>query len=48
VAALPPGTPYGDQQYRALMVETRGVLAMTDDDQRELADRIRSALATTG
>jgi diadenosine tetraphosphate (Ap4A) HIT family hydrolase len=48
VAALPPGTPYGDQQYRALMVETRGVLAMTDDDQRELADRIRAALAATG
>jgi diadenosine tetraphosphate (Ap4A) HIT family hydrolase len=48
VAALPPGTPYGDQQFRALMVETKGVLAMTDDDQRALADRIRAALAATG
>jgi diadenosine tetraphosphate (Ap4A) HIT family hydrolase len=44
VAALPPGTPYGDQQFRALMVETKGVLVMTDDEQRDLADRLRSAL----
>ena len=42
VAALPPGVPYEDQQYRALMSETKGVLAMTDADQRGAGRRLAS------
>jgi len=48
VAALPPGTPYEDQQYRALMVETKGVLALTDEVREDLADRLRTAIEGTG
>jgi diadenosine tetraphosphate (Ap4A) HIT family hydrolase len=44
VAALPPGVPYDQQQYRALMVEERGVLALSDDDQADLASRVRDRL----
>ncbi|MDP8957845.1 MAG: HIT family protein [Actinomycetota bacterium] len=44
VAALPPGIPYDEQQFRALMVETNGVLALTADEQRALADRLRAAI----
>ena len=39
VAALPPGVPYEDQQFRA-----NGVLAITADDQAGLAEAIRSAM----
>ena len=46
VTALPPGVPYEDQQFRALMAETQGVLAMTDDEQAALAEALRTALAT--
>ena len=44
VAALPPGVPYDQQQYRALMVEERGVLALTDEDQADLAGRLRDEI----
>ena len=44
VAALPPGVPYEDQQFRALMAETNGVLAITADDQAGLGEAIRSAM----
>lgn len=44
VAALPPGVPYEDQQFRALIRETNGVLAITADDQAGLAEAIRSAM----
>jgi diadenosine tetraphosphate (Ap4A) HIT family hydrolase len=44
IAALPPGVPYEDQQYRALMAESKGVLAMTADEQEELARSLRRAL----
>jgi histidine triad (HIT) family protein len=44
VAALPPGVPYDEQQFRALMVETKGVLALTADEQADLADRLRAAV----
>jgi histidine triad (HIT) family protein len=44
VAALPPGVPYGQQQYHALMVETKGVLALTPEEQLALATRLRQAL----
>jgi diadenosine tetraphosphate (Ap4A) HIT family hydrolase len=44
VAALPPGVPYEEQQFRALMAETKGVLALTDDERCELAERIARAI----
>jgi histidine triad (HIT) family protein len=44
VAALPPGVPYDEQQFRALMAETKGVLALTADERLELADRVRAAI----
>jgi histidine triad (HIT) family protein len=44
VAALPPGVPYDEQQFRALMTETRGVLDLTTEEQRALAARLRSAI----
>jgi len=45
IAALPPGVPYDEQQFRALMAETKGVLELAPDEQRELADRITRAIA---
>jgi histidine triad (HIT) family protein len=45
VAALPPGVPYEEQQYAALMVETKGVLALSAEEQRALAERVRVAIA---
>jgi len=42
VAPLPPGVPYDEQQFHALMAE-HGVLAVTDADQAALAERIRQA-----
>jgi diadenosine tetraphosphate (Ap4A) HIT family hydrolase len=47
VAALPPGVPYEEQQFHALMAETKGVLALTDDEQRQLAERITEAIEDT-
>jgi hypothetical protein len=44
VAALPPGVPYHEQQFRALMTETKGVLALSAEEQADLADQLRSAL----
>ena len=48
VAALPPEVPYDEQQFRALMVETKGVLALTAGEQADLADRLRAALDDRG
>jgi histidine triad (HIT) family protein/ATP adenylyltransferase len=42
VAPLPPGVPYDEQQFHAVMVDN-GVLAVTDADQAALAERIRRA-----
>lgn len=47
VAALPPGVPYEEQQFRALMVETKGVLALTSDEQAALEERLRTTLNET-
>jgi len=44
VAPLPPGVPYGRQQYRALMAEY-GVLPVTEPEQAALAAEIRAHLA---
>jgi diadenosine tetraphosphate (Ap4A) HIT family hydrolase len=43
VAPLPPGTPYEQQQFQALMAE-HGVLALSREQSEELAARLRSAL----
>jgi histidine triad (HIT) family protein/ATP adenylyltransferase len=43
VAPLPPGVPYRDQQFHALMTE-HGVLDVPDAEQRKLAARIRAAI----
>jgi diadenosine tetraphosphate (Ap4A) HIT family hydrolase len=44
VAPLPPGTPYGEQQYRALMLE-HGVIPWTAQDAAALGAQLREALA---
>lgn len=46
VASLPPGVAYEEQQYAALMVETKGHLAMTPDEQSSLAQQLRSVIRT--
>jgi histidine triad (HIT) family protein len=46
VAALPPHVPYKDQQFRALMVETSGVLDIGNDEQAALANAIAQALGS--
>ncbi|GAA4979960.1 diadenosine tetraphosphate (Ap4A) HIT family hydrolase [Nonomuraea thailandensis] len=44
VAALPPGIPYEEQQFHALMSEN-GVLPRTREQAEELAARLRAALS---
>lgn len=44
VAALPPGVPYEQQQFQALMMEN-GVIRMDDEELAALAVRIRAELA---
>jgi diadenosine tetraphosphate (Ap4A) HIT family hydrolase len=46
LAPLPPGVPYREQQFHALMAEN-GVLAVDDEAQADLARRIRSELSRT-
>jgi diadenosine tetraphosphate (Ap4A) HIT family hydrolase len=43
VAPLPPGVPYSQQQYRALMAEN-GIIAQTPDEAAQLGAAIRTAL----
>jgi len=40
VAPLPPGTPYEEQQFAAVMLETEGALNMPEDEKAALAARI--------
>ena len=44
VAPLPPGVPYEEQQFHALMIEPRGYLALPADEQAHLASRISAAM----
>jgi hypothetical protein len=45
VAPLPPGVPYEQQQFAALMFETTGgYLELSDKEQEDLAQRIRAHL----
>jgi len=43
IAPLPPGVPYDEQQYHALMAEN-GVVATTRDETARLGAAIRAAL----
>ncbi|MFC4020031.1 hypothetical protein ACFOW4_19090 [Micromonospora sp. GCM10011542] len=47
VAPLPPGVPYPEQQYHALMAEN-GIVAQTPEQVADLGGRIRAALARLG
>ena len=44
LAPLPPGVPYGRQQFAALMPERTGLLDVSDDEQAALARQIRAAV----
>jgi len=44
VAPLPPGTPYGRQQYHALMAEN-GIISQSPEEVAALGAAIRTALA---
>ena len=44
LAPLPPGVPYGDQQFNALMAERTGYLDIPAADQAALARRIADAM----
>jgi prolyl-tRNA synthetase len=37
---LPPGTPYEEQQFAAVMLKTAGALDMPEDEKASLAARI--------
>ena len=43
LAPLPPGVPYGEQQFHAVMAEN-GVLPVTDESQAALARAIRGRI----
>src|SRR5204863_5214575 len=47
VAPLPPGVPYEEQQFAALMMETKGYIELSPKDHDELAGRIRSSLLSS-
>lgn len=44
IAPLPPGTPYEQQQFHALMAEN-GIIAWSAEQAAELGTKIRAALA---
>ncbi|MFG2988249.1 HIT family protein [Streptomyces sp. NPDC048257] len=44
IAGLPPGTPYRQQQFHALMTEN-GVLSVSAEEAADLAARLRGAVA---
>lgn len=46
VVALPPGVPYEQQQFAALMHQTHGVLVFDDDERAELATALRAQITT--
>ncbi|MGW5349128.1 HIT family protein [Streptomyces sp. NPDC004031] len=47
IAGLPPGVPYGSQQFHALMTEN-GVLAVPPEEAAAMAVRLRAAIAARG
>lgn len=44
VAPLPPGVPYEEQQFHALMVESKGYIDMPAKERQRLAERVRHKL----
>lgn len=44
VVPLPPGVPYEEQQFAALMLETAGALDIPDEESASLAARIRGRI----
>ena len=48
VAPLPPGVPFEEQQFEALMVSRKGYLALSNDDVSALAQRLATRLADLG
>jgi diadenosine tetraphosphate (Ap4A) HIT family hydrolase len=46
LAPLPPGVPYEEQQFAALMMETKGYIDLSPAEHNELAGRIRSSLGS--
>ena len=47
LAPLPPGTPYGEQQYAALNAEVAGILSPSDHEQTRVAADIAAAFLRT-
>ena len=47
VVPLPPGTPYDEQQFAALMLETAGALDIPEDEKADLAARIGRRIEST-
>lgn len=47
IAPLPPGVPYDEQQFAALMLESIGYIDLEPAEHHELAQRIRAALPDT-
>ena len=44
VVPLPPGVPYDQQQFGALMLERAGYLDMSDEENRTLAAELGEAM----
>lgn len=44
IAPLPPGVPYEEQQFAALMVEMAGALKIPEEEKVRLAKRIRKRI----
>ena len=47
VVPLPPGTPYDEQQFAALMLETAGALDIPEGERADLAARIGRRIEST-
>ena len=47
VVPLPPGTPYDEQQFAAVMLETAGALGMPEDEKASIAARTGRRMGIT-
>ena len=47
VVPLPPGVPYREQQFGALVLERTGYLDMSDEEKRNLAEEIGAVMEQT-
>jgi diadenosine tetraphosphate (Ap4A) HIT family hydrolase len=48
VVPLPPGVPYEEQQYAALMLESAGALSIPEEEKASLAARISGRIRQAG